>query len=294
MRRLLFVSAVATVLALGTAVGTPSRAEIVSFDGSLSIQIGTLPPVPAVGSGVATVQFGTGNVVTQIALDAGAFATSITAMVPTDVFPIVQIKLTGPGGMLQNQAISFGTGGPCTANHPNVICPGNGLGGFAGLDGTALVGLFFTTMHTAGSSNPAGTLPAGNLAIPLGVVGGGSTTTAAAGGIQVTVSGAGWTTGMVAVFNPTATTMFLLHGGGSTSLQVTQTGTTQVFTGSNPGNSQLSLVSPIQIFDNAQGEFTPSIARISLTLPEPGATTLLLAGAGVISALYGLRRRRRS
>jgi hypothetical protein len=148
-----------------------------------------------------------------------------------------------------------------------------------------------------------------NLAVPLGVVGAGSTTAATSLGITVQVSGAGWTAGTAAVINPTAPILAhvpaTIHQFPTVTLTASQSvaagyGTTQTFMGSivtNPGSTfgtdTITLVSPVQIFNNATSAFIPSISSISIHLvPEPG--TLLLLGSGIAGlALYGRRRMRK-
>jgi hypothetical protein len=201
-----------------------------------------------------------------------------------------------------NGTITVTEGGSCTAGHPNVSCPGGGLAGFGGLQGTARVGLFFT--HTAGSSS--GTQPAANLTVPLGAVGGGSTAAAQGSGITLQVSGAGWTTGTVGVYNPTAPLLShipsTVHAFPTLTFEASAsftvgTATTETFVGSRDTipedtffTDTLTLVSPVQIFNNAQGSFAPSVATISIQLlPEPGA--LLLLGAGIAALrVYGRHR----
>jgi hypothetical protein len=303
------------VLALfaSSSVANSGSAAVVPFTGVLSLKIGTLPTIPIPGSGVATVNGSAGSdTISSLVLPARAFvpvvpnppipgSTRSTIALPVpNAFPIVWLALR-----VANGTITVTSGGSCTAGHPNVSCPGGGLAGFGGLTGTARVGLFFT--HTAASSS--GTQPVANLSVPLGVVGGGSTASAQGLGITVQVSGAGWTTGTVGVYNPTATLVGhvpstfhvfpTLTFVASTSAPI-GTGTTPTFMGGRdtiPGGTfftdTLTLVSPIQIFNNAQGAFAPSVAAISIQLlPEPGA--LLLLGAGIAAlTVYGRHRAKR-
>lgn len=306
-----------TVLSLAlfasSGVASSASAAVVPFTGVLSLQIGGLPTIPIPGSGVATVNGSArGDAIGSLMLPSrafvpvartgpipGQFGSTIALPVP-NAYPIVWLAL-----QVANGAITVTSGGSCTAGHPNVSCPGGGLAGFGGLMGTARVGLFLT--HTGGSSS--GTQPVANLSMPLGVVGGGSTTSAQGFGITVQVSGAGWTTGTVGVYNPTATLVghvpYTFHVFPSFSFVASTsgpigTGTTKAFRGGRDTipdgtffTDTITLVSPVQVFNNAQGMFTPSVATISIQLlPEPGA--LLLLGAGIAAlTLYGRHRAKR-
>lgn len=294
MRKLLGI-AVAAAFAIGMAA--PANAATVPFTGALYLQIGTLPAIPAPGGGVATIN-GSGGLgpITSLALPAGAFATSLVAPVP-NAFPIIQIALP----TFANGPINLAAGGGCTAGHANVSCPGTGLAGFGGIQGTAFVGVFST--HGPGST----VLPVANLAVPLAVAGGGSTVTTVGLGIYVKVSGAGWTTGTANVYNPTAPNLthlpYTIHNPLSVFLVASSSvpygyGSTATFMGSGTTMSgaatdTLTLVSPVQIFNTATGAFIPSLASITIHLvPEPG--TLLLLGSGIAGlALYGRRRMRK-
>lgn len=302
MDRLLKLTA-GSVLAL--LLAAPAHAAQVQFTGTLEITIGTLPTIPVSGSGVADVSLATGagtlpaGAFATVAIPSRAFQTALNAPVP-NAFPIVQIQLAGPGGTgsLQNGAITVSQGGTCTRTHPNVACPGGGLAGFGGLSGSAIVGLF--TTHTAGS----GTGPVANLPVPLANVGSGSTTMVTGGGIQVTVTGAGWTTGTVSIVNPQGTTTVHIAGSGTGVNTTTTTQTRMGTLNTNPArgtvNGQpavtgetISLVSPIQVFNTATNEFSSSLARLSLTLtPEPSGPVLVFSALAVVAALYGLRRLR--
>jgi hypothetical protein len=295
--RLLLGFAAAFALAIGAAA--PASASSVPFSGTLSVQIGTLPPIPVPGSGTATVNGSAGgHPITSVTIPGGAFATSLTVAVP-NAFPIVQLAFP----VLSNGPISVASGGGCTAGHPNLSCPGSGLAGFGGVVGTALVGIFFTPTN--------GTQPVANLSVPLGVVGAGSTTMATSLGITVQVSGAGWTTGTASIYNPTA--QLLTHNPatfhvfptisftasqsitvpGGTGTIMTVAGTRSTNPASTFNTDTITLVSPIQIFNNATGAFIPSLASISLHfIPEPGQLVMLGSGLAAL-VLYGRRRMRK-
>jgi hypothetical protein len=241
------------------------------------------------------------------------------------------IMLTDGNGCDAGHLTSFGNG-----NLRGVRCPGGKLAGFGGLDGSAFVGLFFSQgsfhtsvsstsfaalVHTPGSSTTAASsqhtfgsgvtfgddfpLPVANLSVPLSNVGSGSRTTITAGGIRITVTGAGWTTGTAAIYNPTNSVF--VHLPGTTHLPnsisfvasqsfPTDTGSVETLMGfqgtTGMGKLQIQLVTPVQVLNNATNEFSNTIARITLTqAPEPGE--LLLLGLGVVAfSLYGTWRMR--
>jgi hypothetical protein len=221
-----------------------------------------------------------------------------------------------------------------------IRCPGGKLAGFGGLKGSAFVGIFFspwighttfsfstqtaTQVHTPGSTITGGlqtghgpgsqaTFPGGfpvpiqNLEVPLTKVGVGSMITTTGGGIRVTVSAAGWTTGTATIFNPTNKVKVHLpqttHIFGSNTLEASQslttrTGTTEMITGfqgtTGMGKLQIQLVSPVQVLNNATNEYSNTVVKLTLTeAPEPGATALFFGGIGAVSLLYGIRRRRK-
>lgn len=267
----------------------PAGAAVVSFRGSLSVQIGDLPEVIVAGAGVATVNgSGSGPPVTALAIPGGVFAT--VATLPVDnFFPIVRVQVS-----LVNQPISVNFGGTCTAGATRLTCPGGGLAGFGGLSGMALVGLFFT--HTAGSGT--GSRPVANLSIPLSIAGLGGTAMATGLGVQVTASGAGWTTGGV-MWKPyhEPNSVYLMcpkrvrrRFGRRTSATPcsafgSRSTTSATFLGGN-----LQLVSPGHVSTNVtppEGDGVVVAVRIHF-VPEPA--TIVLLAAGVLLLLAGRRR----
>lgn len=180
------------VVAAGQAQAAP-----VNFTGSLSLSIGSLPPIPFPGSGVADV---TGP--TTFTLPAGIFATTAVVIPVTDpaAFPILGVQVTGA-----NDSGSFAGGsGPMPIVGQSKVC------------------LFA----------PCEAPPPANVSVPLSVVGAGGTTTVSAL-VNLTVIGAPWTTGTVSI--GTATMMGGTANDGAEGGQVQMV--TPVFISTNIGAS---------------------------------------------------------
>lgn len=190
-----------------------------------------------------------------------------------------------------------------------MTCPGGRLAGFGGLSGTALLGIFFTTTHTAGSAINSGTNPVANLVVPLGIIGGGSTVMTGGLGIYVKVEGAGWTTGTIKAINPTQPSFIHVSATnhvfpslsflpsttliGTEPTTFTLAGSRQTNTASGFNTATLTLVTPIQTFTTATGMFNAGFAQLTIHLvPEPATLVLVSAGIGSL-VLYGRRRTKR-
>lgn len=220
-------------------------APVPFIEGSnLSIALGTLPPVVIPATGTAEV---TGP--TSLTLAGGTFATTQTLDV-TNAFPIVGVQVDGV-----NDAGNFAAGA-----------------GTMGLLGQTKVCLF----GTGGCATAAA-----NLTVPLSVVGvGGTTMVMGAGNINITVTGAPWTTGTAQVMVPTSN--------GTT----TPTAMGAVVTGTDA--SRITWVTPITVRTNIPGsEVIPAFASLRLVfVPEANAPMLLGAGALVLGTVGFLRRRK--
>ena len=246
MRKLLGVLA-AGLLVLGAG---QAQAVNLGYTGGLAVQVASLDPVVVPGGGTATVN-GSGGPGHLTGLQLGANAFQITGfIVPvTDpgAFPIAGLQAT-----VANAAGNFAGSG------------GAGFGGQMSLNGTAKVCLF-------GPCSAA----VSNLNVPLNVVGVGGAATVM-GAVNLTVVGAPWTTGTVAVGTITAM-------GGVSPL-------------SNTGapSGAVTLVTPIFISTNiGASAVVPAFGILSLHfVPEPG--TLVLLGSGIAGLVaFGRNRARK-
>lgn len=275
-RRFLLSVAFAVACGLGLvgalATAVPAQAAQLNFTGTLEIEVGRFTIFSTGGAGVATVnQSSGGHPITHLALPGGAFATTQSIWISSH--PHVDWLEINFG----HNPISL-SGGGCTAPHPLVVCPGTGINGFGGITGSVRIGF--------------GSL--GNVTIPLpSIIGSGSTVMAHKSSlIDVTVSGAGWTTGTVSALRPGSSSSSTLDGWPKT---VTAMGSRSTSPGSNFATDRITLVSPIQIGVHIGHVdfFIPTFARISLhVVPEPGTLVLLGLGVGGLG-LYGYRRSRR-
>jgi hypothetical protein len=219
-----------------------SRAAALPFDGSLSIAINGLAPVfiPAVGTALVNGSSSGGPPITALQIAAGVFASYY-------VLPVTDpgaAPIKGIAASLVNDAGSFSNAG----EH---------FGGTMKVDGFSKVCLF----------GPCSAAVA-NISVPLNVVGiGGSAVVTAA--VNLTVLGAPWTTGTVAIGTVTRMGDFA----------------------SGPGGPDFQLVTPIFVSTNiGASAVVPTFSTLHLHLvPEPG--TIALLGAG-IAGLVAIGRKR--
>lgn len=264
-----FRSIVPLLFALTLAL--PAAAAVLQIDSASLIiepaQVPRLAPFPVaptqtlVGVSGATAQ-GTLAVGGSVSLPSALFATSVSTAVgltpnsmPNTVYLISQTV---------GAASASGTLSPGAA-------PGGGFGGFlnAGLSAFSRLSIVPFTFTFA------------SVFVPLSPIGNGGTTSVMAGiltnAFTITVTGTGWTTGMVAVSDP----------GGPISdppTAFTRTGTDRITVG---GRREITLVTPFAMTINGVGGVINNvgIATLSLLLaPEPGVLALLgVAGAALLA-----------
>ena len=234
MRKRLLVAM--ALVSLGFSAG-PALAVPLAFTGSLAVKISGLDPVEIAGAGTATINgSSSGGHLNQLFVPAAAFATAAFVLPVTDpaAFPIGGVQVTaanGPGNFAATTGGGFG-----------------GVMPVFGLAKACLVGACSTA--------------AGNLSVPLSVVGVGGAVTAV-GLANVTVIGAPWTV-------KTATV------GASTMM-----GNASPVSNTGAPSGNLTLVTPIFISTNIPGQVLTAFAILTLHfVPEP--STVLLLGSGVL------------
>ena len=238
-----------SVLTIG--VAGQAHAVALDFNGLLTLQIATLPPVVLQGGSVGSVTRGHLTDLTfagDRTCCGEVFEASRWVVPVTDpaAFPVVGLQATFRNG----PAAFAGVGG-------------GGFGGVMPLIGSSKVCLFGASCTRAGQ----------NLTVPLSVVGKGGTAHATAG-VNLTVIGAPWTTGTAAVGTITAM-------GGVSPLSNTARGSgevtlvTPVFISTNIGASAV----------------LPSFGILSLHFtPEPATLTALACGLVGLAALRRSKR----
>lgn len=241
--RRLALRLVVAVAMLGA--GNAAHAAAVPFTATLSLRFIQTAPITVSGSGAAIVNGSSGGIhVDSLQLPANAVqGTTIQPFTDPAAYPINGFQLT-----VGNAAGNF-----------------TGSGGLMPLYGVAKICLFAPCAAAVA-----------NVSVPLSVVGT-SMSVAVAGAINLTIAGAPWTTGTVAI--GTVTAMGSRHGPAS--------GTSSTAAASG----QLQFVTPIHISTNiGSSAIIPAFATLTLHfVPEP--TTMLLLGGG-LSLLAAVGRHR--
>jgi len=278
------------LLAAGLALGVAgvSQAGPLQWVGTLELELGTLPPIPAAGSGVATVNgSGGGSHLSNLHLDTGIQTTNTIFVPITDPAVVMQ-------GIASLRATRVTVKGsfPLTFQHlvgsTDVVTDPGGGGGVLPVSGKVLVCLTLLSNCNA------------NIAVPLTV---NTTRGVGIGGGQITVNGFGpdsllklsvqgnpWTVNTAVV-----TGIPLANGGFTTSTrQGFVHGPASATSSTALPSGVVQLVTPVIVNTNLGGnEVLALFGTLRLHfVPEPG--TLLLLGSGVTGlALLGRRRMRK-
>jgi hypothetical protein len=284
MRKLVMLSAVA-MLAFG--VTGRASASPLNYEGTLLLELGTLPAIPAIGAGIATVN-GSGALghLGDLRLKAsrGGIST-VDAMAPvTDAAaaPIVSIRVTAELGTGTLGPISGGVQStPLTKN----VLPVRGLAKvclFSTACGTFL-GLELT-QHT-GATGTKG----------FGI--GGIVTIGGTSPIRISIEAAPWT-----VKTKTSIDQITTPVGGTVKKYINRTAmgfahgpSSNTSSTANP-SGVVQLITPMQVVTNLQNGSNLKIALFGFLtvhfIPEPGM--LLLLGSGVAGlVLLGRHRMRK-
>ena len=224
---------VAGVLTLGVAI--QAQAEPLSMTGSLSLQIGGLPPAAIPGGGVIFVSSGHGGF-TEVAGIFGPTTLPLPVSLFTGMPQISGLTLAAFGNF--SKIVSCSGPGVCTAT-----------GGLAGDAFVNILQLF-------------------NLSIPLSVVGqSGAATQNVVGNIVITVIGQGWTAGTATVTGVTTTTP------GTAVVSTASSQGSDNRTANHAGT--LVLVSGFQVITNVAGKLPGFAFQALTFVPEAGTLLLL-------------------
>lgn len=231
----------------------PAQAVSLPVAIELRLEIAALEPATLSSVGAATVNgSGAGGHLDSVALDAAQLADSTLVPIPDEA----AAPITGVAIVVANRAGSVAE----TA--------GGGMRGAIGLQGAAKICLFGGIGCVA---------PLANINVPLTVVGEGGFAVAT-GPVSLTVFGAPWTTGQVAIGTITR------RGGARGPLSATSS-TAQ-------SGGEIQLVTPVHISTNiGASAVVPIFATLTLRfVPEPATLALLALGIGAL-ATAGRRKR---
>jgi hypothetical protein len=233
-----------------------------AFTATFALQIGSLPPVTASGSGSGT-SAGAGG---TASIPGGVFSIATTAPINPPLLVINGFGIGAPGQLGGSLWLAAGT---------NKALAFNGVTGTMGLDLSAYLITGFELPPTITTPTPTNIAAA----IPLGIIGVGGTQkfTALGGLVMGSIMANPYQLGMV-------TLMGALNGVPSTVMGTGFDNRTA------SGAGTLQLVSPTSVGLGAIGALA-SLATLTLNYdPEPEPTTILLVGIGLVG-LGAMRRR---
>ena len=259
------VAFLALVLSIGWAGG--AGAATVSYTGSLTFGLSTLPGASGSGSGVYV-----GDThISTISFTKGQFGPINVSLPVTSSGTIQSVRLTGIANLTGKMTgISGGAPG----------------GGTMGLQGTSKICLFGGACIV-------------NVLVPLAPVGGdgmgiGGTQVVPGSMVALTLQHQPWTVGVPG--NPGGGGAFTIHEAGTaTSTPVLPVGIASPASATAGNSGVLQLVTVTKVFTSLASAFPelPVYAILNLHFaPEPGNLLLLISGAGGVMLVGGLRGRR--
>jgi len=286
MRKLGMLLAVA-MLAFG--VTSTASASVLHYHGTLILELGTLPSIPAVGRGVATVN----NSGTLGHLDFMRLKASRMGIGNANVFvPVTDANAAPIVGILITASVGTGTLGPISGNANSSVDPLTSA--VLPVNGIAKVCLFSTTCGTPLTLLLTQHTPATGT---KGVGIGGILTIGGSSPIRISIEAAPWT-----LKTKTSIDQITTPVGGTVKKYVNRTekgfahGPSSITTSTALPSGVVQAITPMQVVTNLQLGSNLKIALFGFLtihfIPEPGM--LLLLGSGVAGlVLLGRHRMRK-
>jgi len=287
MRKLGVMLAAVAMIAFGLA-GTASAAPL-QWEGTLLLELGTLPSIPGTGGGVATITDTGGGHIGDVRLKASRGGVTTSNFAPVTDPGAVPIKGVNVQATMLTGTLGDISGGQGSTPLAKVTLPVGGLAKVCLGDTTCNANLPLDLTQTTGTPNAPGAL--------IGVGIGGLLTIGGKGTIKISIEAAPWTikekTSIDQITTPVGGTFqtFVVRKAAGFAHDPSS-GTSS--TGQPSGVVQ--LISPMQVRTNLSNGSNQKIALFAkLTvhfIPEPGM--LLLLGSGVAGlVLLGRHRMRK-